>query len=144
MLRLTPEDFTKLQAKLKAAPRQPVGTATPRTKRTKYGNEVTHSAGKRFDSKAEAQRWHYLSMLQKAGEIADLKHHVPFDLLPAQEVDGRKERPVRYEADFTYMKGGRLVVEDVKSGPTKTKEFIIKRKLMLQIHKIAVQEVMAE
>lgn len=143
MLRLSPEDFTKLQAKIKAAPRQPVGTATPKAKRTKYGNEVTHSAGMRFDSKAEAQRWHYLSTLQKAGEITDLKHHVPFDLLPAQVVDGRKERPVRYEADFTYVKGGRLVVEDVKSGPTKTPAFVLKRKMLLFFHGIAVQEVMA-
>lgn len=142
-MRLTPEDFTKLQAKLKAAPHQPVGTATPRAKRTKYGNEVTMSAGKRFDSKAEAERWHYLSMIQKAGEITELKHHVPFDLLPAQEVDGRKERPVRYEADFTYMKGGKLVVEDVKSGPTKTPAFVLKRKMLLFFHKIAVIEVMA-
>lgn len=144
MLRLTPEDFSKLQAKLKAAPRQPVGTATPRAKRTKYGNEVTMSAGKRFDSKAEAERWHYLSMIQKAGEITDLKHHVPFDLLPAQEVGGRKERPVRYEADFTYMNGGKLVVEDVKSGPTKTPAFVLKRKMLLFFHGIAVIEVMAE
>ena len=136
-------DFASLQAKIKAAPRHPVGRE-PRAKRSKYGNEITHSAGKRFDSEAEAERWHYLSMLQKAGEIADLKHHVPFDLLPAQEINGRKERAVRYEADFTYMKGGKLVVEDVKGGPTKTREYTIKRKLLLFFHKIAVTEVMAE
>jgi len=82
--------------------------------------------------------------MQQAGEIEDLKHHVHFDLLPAQDVNGRKERPVRYEADFTYMKDGKLVVEDVKSGPTKTKEFILKRKMMLFFHKIEVIEVMAE
>lgn len=144
MLRLTPEAFTQLQAKIKAIPRQTAGTATHRAKRTKYGNEVTMSAGIRFDSKAEAERWHYLSTLQEAGEITELKHHVPFDLLPAQEIDGRKERPVRYEADFTYMKGGKLVVEDVKSGPTKTKEYTIKRKMLLFFHKIAVTEVMAK
>jgi hypothetical protein len=45
----------------------------------------------RFDSKAEAQRWHCLTMRQKAGEITDLKHHVHFDLLSAQDVNGRKQ-----------------------------------------------------
>lgn len=143
MLRLTPQHFASLQARLKEAGGRPVAKA-PRGKRTKYGNEVTEVGGMRFDSKAEAQRWHYLSVLQKAGEITELKHHVSFDLLPAQLVDGRKENPVRYEADFTYMKGGKLIVEDVKSGPTKTREYTIKRKLLLFFHKIAVTEVMAE
>lgn len=36
------------------------------------------------------------------------------------------------------------MVEDVKSGPTKTREFVLKRKLMLFIHGIRVIEVMAE
>lgn len=146
MLRLNNEDFARLQATIQAkvTARAPMGAETPKPARSKYGNEITHSGGKRFDSKAEAQRWHYLSTLAKAGEITELKHHVPFDLLPAQVVDGRKERPVRYEADFTYIRDGKLIVEDVKSAPTKTREFVLKRKLMLWIHKIAVIEVMAE
>lgn len=142
MLRMSPEAFQSLQAKLKEAGGRPA----PRTKgkqKRKFHNEPTECNGMRFDSKAEAQRWHYLTMLQKAGEITELKHHVSFDLLPAQLVDGREENPVRYEADFTYLKGGKLIVEDVKSGPTKTREFILKRKLMLQVHGIAVIEVMA-
>lgn len=145
MLRLNAEDYARLQATIQAkvTARPPMGAETPKQKRSKYGNEITHSAGKRFDSKAEAQRWHYLSTLAKAGEISELKHHVSFDLLPAQHVGARKELPVRYEADFTYIKAGKLVVEDVKSAPTKTREFVLKRKMMLWIHKIAVIEVMA-
>lgn len=145
MLRLNNDDYAKLQASIQAKlkVREPISTATRKPRRTKYGNEITHSGGMRFDSKEEAKRWHYLSTLAKAGEITELKHHVSFDLLPAQVVDGRKERPVRYEADFTYIKDGKLVVEDVKSAPTKTREFILKRKMMLFFHQIPVIEVMA-
>jgi len=149
VLRFTPEEYAKLQARLHGVNSKPLGVpvldnADKPDKRRKYGNEVTHLDDMRFDSKAEAQRWQQLCWMQQAGEIEDLKHHVHFDLLPAQDVNGRKERPVRYEADFTYMKDGKLVVEDVKSGPTKTKEFILKRKMMLFFHKIEVIEVMAE
>ncbi len=144
-MRLTEEAYAALQAGLKHRRGLVANTAEkPVRKRRKYGNEITHSAGKRFDSKAEAERWHYLVACEKAGEITDLRHHVPFDLLPAQVVDGRSERPVRYEADFTYLRGGKLVVEDVKSSPTMTREYILKRKMLLFFHKIAVIEVMAE
>ena len=36
----------------------------------KYGNVKTEIGGFKFDSKAEAKRWAYLSMLQKAKEIS--------------------------------------------------------------------------
>lgn len=111
--------------------------------RNKYGAEPTTVDGMRFDSKAEAKRYIQLSLLQKVGDITDLQTQVSFDLIPAQEVEGVKERPVRYFADFSYVtKDGLKVVEDVKSGPTKTKEFILKRKLVMWIHGVVVKEVL--
>jgi hypothetical protein len=54
------------------------------------------------------------------------------------------ERATRYVADFTYRENGELVVEDTKSAATvKNKDYIMKRKLMLQVHGIRIKEVYA-
>jgi len=100
-------------------------------------------AGK-YDSKKEQRRANELKMLEKAGRIAELKEQVQFELIPAQYrlVNGRKtciEREVRYYADFTYVENGNLIVEDVKG--MRTKDYILKRKLMLSVHGIRIKEV---
>jgi len=55
--------------------------------------------------------------------------------------DGQRciEKAVVYVADFTYQKDGQMIVEDTKG--MKTKDYIIKRKLMLYVHGIRVREV---
>lgn len=107
-------------------------------------------------SKIEAERWIELQMLQRAGLITDLKNQVPFELIPAQrepDTIGKRggihtgkclERSVVYIADFVYkdLRTGEEVVEDTKSVATRKKEsYIIKRKLMLWVHKIRIKEV---
>ena len=88
-----------------------------------------------FDSKREANRYAELKLLERAGEISDLKLQVPFELIPKQP----GERSVKYIADFVYLEGGKSVVEDVKG--KKTRDYIIKRKLMLWRHGITIKEV---
>ena len=46
-----------------------------------------------------------------------------------------------YESDFTYRREGKLVVEDVKSKATVTYAYRIKKKLMLAVFGIEIQEV---
>jgi len=46
-----------------------------------------------------------------------------------------------YESDFTYHRDGKFVVEDVKSPGTITYAYRIKKKLMLAVHWIVIQEV---
>ena len=112
-----------------------------------------------FDSKHEALRYQELKFMQKAGEISLLQRQVRYELVPEQReksarlytkgakagqpVPGRLiEKPVYYIADFVYKdKDGNTVVEDTKSTATKTKDYVIKRKLMLWRHGIKVQEV---
>lgn len=110
-------------------------------KNNKYNNIKTHSPdGILHDSKKEAMRWCQLKLLQKTGVIKDLDRQVKFELIPKQ--DG--EKPVSYIADFVYYDKelGVKVVEDVKSPATRKRpEYIIKRKLMLYIHKIKIQEI---
>ena len=108
----------------------------------KYGNRKTMVDGITFDSAKEAQRWAELKLLERAGQIFELQRQVPFVLVPKQERDGKViERPVVYRADFVYTENGKEVVEDVKSTATKTKEYILKRKLMLWEYGIQIREV---
>ena len=111
----------------------------------KYQNKKTEIRGIKFDSRREAARYVELLAMQRAGEIYELDCQSAFELIPAQLApSGRKERRVTYVADFAYYRvsDGRRVVEDVKSPVTaKLPAYIIKRKLMLQVHGIEVAEV---
>lgn len=107
---------------------------------TKYHSRKITKDGMTFDSVKEYRRFCELSLLERAGTIADLKRQVKFELIPSQRVDGKVvERPCNYVADFVYREGGKTVVEDTKG--FRTKDYIIKRKLMLQVHGIRITEV---
>ena len=119
----------------------------------KYRNHKARSVdGLIHDSIKEARRWNELLFLQRAGQIKDLKRQVKFVLIPTQreeDVIGKRggikqgkliERECSYIADFTYTdKNGNFVVEDTKG--IKTKDYIVKRKLMLYVHEIRVKEI---
>lgn len=106
----------------------------------KYGNVKTTVDGITFDSKKEANRYCELKLLERAGQIQNLQRQVPFVLIPKQVRDGKViERPVVYKADFVYTENGQEVVEDVKG--VYTKEYRIKKKLMLWQFGIVVKEV---
>ena len=93
-----------------------------------------------------------LAALEQAGKIRDLRMQVDFTLQEAYtDGEGRRARAIRYRADFSYMRvketigeytfRDQLVVEDVKSRATRTKEYIMKRKLMKERFNIDIQEV---
>ncbi len=104
---------------------------------SKYHNRKTIIDGIPFDSAKEGQRYLELKMLQRAGKIRDLSMQVEFELIPKQA----GERACKYKADFVYHMAdtGKMVVEDVKG--KRTREYIIKRKLMLWRHGIRIVEV---
>ena len=109
----------------------------------KYGNTQVTVGGIVFDSQKEAYRWCELQMLERGKAIRDLQRQGPYQLMPNQRDENGQliERAVKYVADFVYTdcKTGRMVVEDTKG--MKTKDYIIKRKLMLYIHGIRIREV---
>lgn len=130
----------------------------------KYRNNPTErvtSSGAviRFDSQKEARRYDHLILRQQGGEIRDLRLQVDFTLQEAYtDQEGRRIRAIRYRADFTYYRPPEdgshaaywadragvpwvLVVEDVKSRPTRTREYLIKRKLMKERRGIDITEV---
>ena len=114
---------------------------------TKYHNQhVRTSDGIIHDSQREATRWMELNILQRAGKIKNLNRQVKFVLIPKQvEYVGKKvkvvEREVSYIADFVYIDNETMktVVEDSKG--VRTKDYIIKRKLLLWVHGIRIREV---
>lgn len=109
----------------------------------KYRNKVVNNVLGRFDSVKEFKRYIYLLSLLKRGKIKNLKRQVTFELIPSQRINGKlKERACTYVADFVYEQDGKQVVEDTKSAITsRHAAYIIKRKLMLYLHKIAIKEV---
>ena len=121
--------------------------------RSKYHNRKITRDGETFDSIKEYNRYCELKLLERAGEITELRRQVKFKLLPTMrepvcEMSSQGvfkkgkviERGVDYVADFVYKnKIGFEVVEDVKG--VRTKEYVIKRKLMLYIHHIRIKEI---
>lgn len=106
-----------------------IAAQVPKVKRSKYHNVKIELDGRTFDSQKEFNRYGELKLLERAGLISELKLQVPFELIPVQVGGLRKERPLTYVADFTYIdEHGKLVIEDTKG--VKTKDYIIKRKLM--------------
>ncbi|CAB4122694.1 Protein of unknown function DUF1064 [uncultured Caudovirales phage] len=97
----------------------------------------TDYAGLTFDSKAEARRYAALLILVRAGRVRDLVVKPKFEL----RVNGAKVGS--YIADFSYYEDDNLVVEDVKSKPTRTPVYRLKAKLMMAIHGIEILEVYA-
>lgn len=105
----------------------------------KYRNKKVTIDGITFDSKTEAKRYTELKLLEKAGQIQGLELQKEYVLIPSQKINGRvAERAVKYKADFVYTENGKTVVEDTKG--VRTKDYIIKRKLMLYVHGIKIKE----
>jgi hypothetical protein len=99
---------------------------------SKYRNVRTVIDGVSFDSKAEARRYATLKLLERAGEITDLRRQVAYELLPSVKYASSTKAtgPTKYLADFVYIdKDGNQIIEDVKGGPDNP-VFKLKRKLM--------------
>lgn len=121
--------------------------------RSKYGNKKAIHNGITFDSRRERDRYISLLTLLRAGEISDLKMQVPFEIIPAvyetvekqlktkvKMVEQRVQRATHYIADFVYKdKDGNLVVEDSKG--CRTKEYLLKKKMMRAFLGIEIKEV---
>ena len=123
-LRLSPRQARKLGIDL--------GKST-----AKYGNVRTEVDGVTFHSKREAKRYEELELMQKAGEIRELKLQPPYTFYI------RGIKICKYVADFSYREikknGDRLlIIEDVKGH--RTREYIIKRNLMKALYGIEVRE----
>lgn len=123
--------------------------------KSKYSNRKTTIDGITFDSVREARRYAELKLMEKTGEISCLERQRKYLLIPAQyepiscedyvKSKGKKtkgkciERECSYVADFVYVQNGKIIVEDTKG--FRTKDYVLKRKMMLFFHGIRIREV---
>jgi Protein of unknown function (DUF1064) len=121
---------------------------------SKYGAVPTTVDGIRFDSAKEARRYGELRLLEKTGAIRDLEIQPKFPIDVVQLWDdghwtwrqGERLPLVQcgvYTADFRYRDAATdlLIIEDVKSGPTKTAAYRLRKRLIEAIHGVKISEV---
>jgi hypothetical protein len=99
----------------------------------KYRNKRTVVNGITFDSKREAARYSELKLLAHAGHISDLQ------LQPKYVIEVNGVKICSYLGDFRYWTNGKMIVEDAKG--MKTPVYRLKKKLMLAVFGIEIQEV---
>ena len=101
-----------------------------RKKGSKYNNKTVVYNGIKFVSKKEGQRYLFLKKAEEDGEISELKTQVKFELIPPikeEYIEHLKTKDktrvrtlqlaINYISDFTYIKDGLMVIEDVKASP---------------------------
>lgn len=119
-------------------------------KRSKYGNRKVVRDGIKFDSEREAARFAELKVLRAMGKIRDLRLQANFTLVEGYTtIDGERIKPMVYREDFTYERAAEpdcngtvywlREVEDAKGA--KTKDYLLKKKLMQDKYNITVREV---
>jgi hypothetical protein len=99
---------------------------------SKYRNVPVEVGGDRFDSRAEAKRWQELQLMERAGDISDLKRQVKFEM----HVNG--QHICDYIADFTYVRAEVFTVEDSKGA--RTAIYRLKKKLLRALYGLEILE----
>ena len=109
-------------------------------KENKYHNRKCEYNGIKFDSQKEMRYYQKLELLQKSGKIFDLQRQVSFTLIETFKLEDKTYRKTSYIADFTYIdENGKYHVVDTKG--FKTKEYLLKKKLMAWKYGIEIEEV---
>ena len=93
--------------------------------RNKYNAIKQVYKGLKFASKKELKRYLVLEKMLSDKSITDLELHPMYPLM----VNGIKIG--RYTADFRYIdQNGETIIEDVKSKATKTRDYMIRKKIL--------------
>ena len=104
----------------------------------------------KFDSEREAARFTELEVLRAMGKIRDLRLQANFTLVEGYTtIEGERIKPMVYRADFVYERATEpdcngtvhwlREVEDAKGA--KTKDYLLKKKLMQDKYGITIREV---
>lgn len=101
---------------------------------SKYHAQRTKVDDITFASKKEAMRYRELKLLERAGEIQDLRLQVPYVLIEKSKYG----RAIKYVADFVYQENGQTVVEDSKG--FKTDIYKLKKRLLAEKYDIEIKE----
>jgi len=120
----------------------------PPKKPAKYRNVRVRIDGITFDSLREAARYGELKLLQGAGLIRDLEVHPVYALQVLELTEATAPPWVihtvgTYSADFRYhvVVSGQVIIEDVKSPPTRTDLYTWKKKHVEAQYGILITEI---
>lgn len=102
----------------------------------KLGNEPIIVDGVRFDSKGEARCWAELRLLERAGEISELKRQVRISLI------GQHNNPITYDSgrqaamviDFSFIRRGETLVTHADFKGLETDESKLKRAIVMAMY----------
>jgi len=121
---------------------------TPKPKPAKYRNVRVRIDGITFDSLREAARYGELKLLQGAGLIRDLEVHPVYALQVLELTEATAPPWVihtvgTYAPDFRYHVEvtGQVIIEDVKSPPTRTDLYVWKKKHVEAQYGITITEI---
>lgn len=102
--------------------------------RSKYRAVKTEIDGIKFASKKEARRYQELKLLEKAGEIKDLRCQYPITLIDKSKYG----REIKYYADFVYIENDELILEDTKG--YRTDVYKLKKRLVAERYGMVIRE----
>ena len=123
-------------------------------RKNKYNAKKVIIDGIGFDSEKEGMRYIVLKKAQEEGIISDLELQPQYIILPAikgtrvkhfiRKPDKIEEytiqQPIRYTADFRYVKNKEVVVEDIKGSKyTVSRDLPLRLKLMRYFNGIDVR-----
>ena len=123
-------------------------TVNTRPSTNKYQARAIRVDGILFDSQREAARYQELKLLVVAGLITDLEIHPGF---PLQVMALHEPGPPwtihtvgMFHADFRYrnLRTDNVIVEDVKSKPTKTEAYQLRKKIVEAVHGVTIVEIL--
>ena len=97
----------------------------------KFNARKVEIDGIKFDSQKEARRYQELLLLQKAGEVMRFDVHPRYTLWAnAPEYQRLSVLIGHYSPDFYVLySSGEVVIEDVKSEPSKTTAYRLRKKI---------------
>lgn len=104
----------------------------------KYGAVKTEIDGYTFASKAEAKRYEELKLQLRRELISELTVHPVFPLNVNGVYIGR------FTPDFSYNNSEGMVVEDVKSYPTRTEAYSLRKRVFQACYGIKLTEIGGE
>lgn len=130
----------RLRSDVQAATAALGDTARTMAKPAKYRNTKTELDGYLFDSKKEAARWQELRLLERAGIITGLELQPEYELHTVSP-SGEPVVVGKLTLDFRYRQDSVLVVEDVKSDPTKTQVYRLRKRIFEAEYGLSITEV---
>lgn len=100
------------------------------SKKEKYHRVKKSLDGITFDSTKERDYYAKLLLLKKAGEVVNIELQPKFELQPAFERYGKKERAITYKADFKVSYAdGHIEIVEVKG--YRQRDYLLRRKMLL-------------